>query len=213
VSFFYLALQVNAYLHDMTTALTNRQNQILESTVKIIHEKGIQGFTIKNLSHSIGITEAAIYRHFTSKHDILCAVLDRFILSLSRFTEMISESEMNSIEKIENIYNQLSDIFTKNPAYVSVIFAEEIFKNNKMLSSKVGKILEINNHVFMTIIDEGQKNNEIIQTVNSQELTLMVMGAYRLMVKHWKMDNFSFDLRMNSDRLMTSMKIIITNKN
>jgi AcrR family transcriptional regulator len=193
--------------------LTTRQNQIVTTTIELIHSGGIQSFTIKNLSHLMGFTEAAIYRHFASKQDILCAILDKFINSLNDFSKIILALNANSIDKIEKIYNQLTNVFTKNPAYVSVIFAEEIFKNNKTLSSKVGKILDINNHTFMSIIKTGQSNHEIIKTVDSQELTLLVMGGYRLMVKHWKMDDFSYNLKDRSDKLIKSVKMIITDRN
>ncbi|MCD4664213.1 MAG: TetR/AcrR family transcriptional regulator, partial [Bacteroidales bacterium] len=44
--------------------LSDRQQQIIEESIKIIDEKGIQGLTIKNLSKAIGISEPGIYRHF-----------------------------------------------------------------------------------------------------------------------------------------------------
>ena len=196
----------------MISTLTNRQNQILETTIELIHTSGIQGFTIKNLSHSMGFSEAAIYRHFSSKHDILSAVLDRFIKSLTVSTNEIINTKANSIYKIEKIFTQLSKLFMTKPAYVSVIFAEEIFKNNKSLSLKVGKILEINNDTFLTIIKEGQKKNEIIDNIDSQDLTLMIMGAYRLMVKHWKMDDLSFNLIKKSNTLIKSIETVIVKK-
>lgn len=50
---------------------SERQNQIISETIRLIHTKGIQGLTIKNISNGIGVTEAAIYRHFKSKDEIL----------------------------------------------------------------------------------------------------------------------------------------------
>ncbi|NPA44004.1 MAG: TetR/AcrR family transcriptional regulator [Chlorobi bacterium] len=129
----------------VNASLTNRQNQILDTSIEIIHSEGIQGFTMKNLSNAIGVTEAAIYRHFKSKNEILCAVLDNFINKLTNFIEKIKLTEDGALEKIKKIYQKLSNTFTNKPAYVSVIFAEEIFKNSKTLSEKVGKILDINN--------------------------------------------------------------------
>jgi len=193
----------------MNASLTDRQNQILESSIEIIHSEGIQGFTIKNLSHAIGVTEAAIYRHFKSKNEILCAVLDKFINKLMNFVEIIQETDANSLEKIEKVYQKLSNTFSTKPAYVSVIFAEEIFKNSKPLSKKVSKILDINNDAFKSIIEEGQANNEITKDIDSQELTLMIMGSFRLMVKNWKMCCFAFNLIEKSEKLYSSVKIII----
>jgi len=189
--------------------LTDRQKQILEQSIGIIHSEGIQGFTIKNLSKAIGFTEAAIYRHFKSKNEILCAVLDNFTGKLLDFILTIDESEDSSLIKIQKVYHKLSTTFTNKPAYVSVIFAEEIFKNNNTLSKKVGKILELNNDAFKAIIETGQKNNEITNDIASKELTLMVMGAFRLMVKNWKMGDFSFNLKEDSEKLYKSIETLI----
>ncbi len=53
--------------------LSERQIQIRDEATKLIASKGIQGFTIKNLSKAIGISEPGLYRHFESKVDILSA--------------------------------------------------------------------------------------------------------------------------------------------
>ncbi len=193
----------------MNTSLTNRQNEILKASINIIHFDGIQGFTIKNLSNKIGFTEAAIYRHFKSKNEILCSVLDSFIIKLENFVTSLNEKEISSFDKIKLIYDRLSIIFSEKPAYVSIIFAEEIFKNNKSLSKKVGKILKINNDIFKTIIEKGQKNHEITKNIESQELTLITMGAFRLMVKNWKMCDFSFNLKNKSKKLFSSIKMLL----
>ncbi len=189
--------------------LSNRQNQIIEESINIIHNQGIQGFTIKNLSNALNLSEAAIYRHFKSKTEILCALLDNFIEILSDFIKSTLENEFSSLEKIKSIFEKLSLTFSNKPAYVSVIFAEEIFKNDKSLSAKVNKILKKNNDAFNLIIENGQKNNEITRRAESQELTLMTMGAFRLMVKNWKMNDFSFDLLKSTEKLYKSINTLI----
>ncbi|NPA68402.1 MAG: TetR/AcrR family transcriptional regulator [Chlorobi bacterium] len=193
----------------MNATLSDRQNQILAISVGIIHTSGIQGFTIKSLSNAIGFTEAAIYRHFKSKNEILCAILDMFILKLKKFALTVKGSQISSFEKIKMVYDKLSSVFTEKPAYVSVIFAEEIFKNNASLSKKVGKILELNNNAFKEIIEDGQKNNEITKDIESEELTLVVMGAFRLLVKNWKMRDFSFELKAKADKLYLSIETLL----
>jgi AcrR family transcriptional regulator len=55
---------------------TERQQEIVETALGLINEKGIQGLTIKNLSKKLGITEPAIYRHFVNKIQILIALLN-----------------------------------------------------------------------------------------------------------------------------------------
>ena len=58
--------------------LTDRQQEIIDTSLEIISTIGIQGLTIKNLSKRIGISEPAIYRHYENKISILLAILDYF---------------------------------------------------------------------------------------------------------------------------------------
>ena len=189
--------------------LTERQKQIIKESINVIHNQGIQGFTIKNLAHALNLSEAAIYRHFKSKTEILCAVLDNFISITSDFINSIIEKDNSQLDKIKNIFDNLSENFTNNPAIVSIIFAEEIFKSEKLLSDKVGKILKRNNEAFNSIIENGQKENEITKDIGSHELTLMTMGAFRLMVKNWKMSDFSSNLNDSSAKLFISIEKLI----
>lgn len=50
---------------------TDRQIEIMEAATLRIDQYGIQELTIKNLAADLGLSEAALYRHFKSKK-ILC---------------------------------------------------------------------------------------------------------------------------------------------
>ena len=76
---------------------TERQNQIIEESIKLIHNQGIQGMTIKNISNAIGLTEAAIYRHFKSKDEILSTILDDFRINLETISQAIRVSDLTSL--------------------------------------------------------------------------------------------------------------------
>ena len=47
--------------------LTVRQKDILKAAIAIIANQGYEKLTIKNLATKIGVTEAALYRHFKIK--------------------------------------------------------------------------------------------------------------------------------------------------
>ena len=104
--------------------LTERQKQIIDESINLIAEKGIQGFTIKNLSKAIGISEPAIYRHFESKTNILLAILDNFKQMADMLSEMMSGAEMTAVEKISFMFEKMVDMFNETPTLVSVIFSE-----------------------------------------------------------------------------------------
>jgi AcrR family transcriptional regulator len=138
--------------------LTDRQLEIIQTSIKLISSRGIQGLTMKNLSKEIGISEPAIYRHYDNKIEILVSILDYF----SSTTQTIFFSEMQkegtSLEKIERIFINHFKAFSETPSLVAVIFSEEIFRNEPLLSEKVKEIMERNSKVIQTILEEGMLN-------------------------------------------------------
>jgi len=48
----------------------NRRQQILEEATHLFAAKGFEGASMRTIARACGITEAAIYRHFTGKNDL-----------------------------------------------------------------------------------------------------------------------------------------------
>ena len=97
--------------------LTERQKEIIEKSIVIIDEKGIQGLTIKNIAKAIGTSEPAIYRHFDSKLDILCTILNGFKENISQNAYIISQNTTNPFDKMQLFYENVLNRFVKNPTF------------------------------------------------------------------------------------------------
>ena len=189
---------------------TARQKEIIEASLLLIDAKGIQGLTIKNLAHAIGVTEPAIYRHFENKIEILIAILDFYMYDSEEILKDELQSNDSSVEKVEHLYRKHFLKFNKLPALVSVIFSEELFRNETILKEKISDIINRTHSKLSTIVAEGQQNNEIRNDIGAIELTVIIMGTLRMFVKKWQMSNNSFNLVEEGERIITSMKIIVT---
>jgi AcrR family transcriptional regulator len=188
---------------------TERQQEIISTALDLINEKGIQGLTIKNLSKRLGITEPAIYRHFENKIQILVALLDL----LKKNTSEIFESELNSdemaVRKIERLFEKHFKSFAEMPSLASVVFSEEIFRNEEKLIGKISEVIEHNNQTLLAILTEGQRNNEIRNDIEAGHLVIFIMGALRLFVKRWQFSGFAFNLEKEGVKLIESVKQLI----
>ena len=188
---------------------TARQKEITEVALELISEKGIQGLTIKNLSKKIGITEPAIYRHYDSKTDILIAVLDLF----KQNTEQLFEKELKNggkaIDKIEHLFTKHFASFSATPSLVSVIFSEEIFRNEPVLIAKIAEIIDKNDKILTTIIVDGQKTGEIRSDIEATYLSTIIIGTLRLFVKKWQFSAFSYNLPKEGKKIIESIKLLI----
>ena len=189
--------------------LTKRQEEIVQTSVRIIDQRGIQGLTIKNLSKELGITEGAIYRHFENKREILSSILIQFKDNLKAFADSMDNPSLTTYDKISGILNHFRKIFEANPAIVSVIFAEEIFQNDNELSKVIAEILRNNQHFLLDIIEEGQQKGELRKDLNPQMMVDSIFGPFRLLVKKWKMAEFDVSLKESIDDFLQFLKATI----
>ena len=188
---------------------TPRQKEIMDTAMRLISEKGIQEFTIKNVSKNIGISEPAIYRHFESKMDILLGILSSFKERTKTTLDRIRSSEISAIQQIKSILFEHFQEFTANPTLTAVIFSEEIFQNDKRLSERVFSIMQLSQDTMIALIEKGQKRGEIRSDIPKESLSLIMMGALRLMVTKWRLSGFSFDLEKEGTELWDSIEKIL----
>jgi len=189
--------------------LSDRQQQIIEESIKIIDEKGIQGLTIKNLSKAIGISEPGIYRHFESKTEILLSILNNFKEMAKMLSGLMKDFEGTAIEKINFMFSRMLDLFSETPSMVSVIFSEEIFKNEKLLKNKITEVLNMHAQTIEGIIAKGQEEKNVRNDIELKTLALLIMGSLRLLVKRWDLNNHNFDLRKEGSKLIEGLDKIL----
>ncbi|MBT3920135.1 MAG: TetR/AcrR family transcriptional regulator, partial [Flavobacteriaceae bacterium] len=78
----------------MVATISDRQFEIIEAAGKILTASGVGGLTIKNLAKEMKFSESAIYRHFTSKEEIIIALLSYLAQSMDdRYTKAISANQ------------------------------------------------------------------------------------------------------------------------
>ncbi len=185
--------------------LSDRQQQIIDESIKLIDSKGIQGFTIKNLSKEVGISEPGIYRHFENKFAILSAILDSFKMSVFEHQAASLNKSNDPLVKLRIFADNIFDIFTQNPALITVIFSEEIYKNEKQLSYRINEIQVFNENLIASLLIELRQNKKLPGHVNIESFILMFFGSIRLLAKKWKISDYSFDLKAKGHELLTSL--------
>lgn len=192
------------------TEFTGRQKQIIDVSVKLIAEGGIQELTIKNISGQIGISEPAIYRHFKSKVDILLGILQFFEGFASVTLENVRKLETADISNVEDFMMSRFQRMVEKPVFASVVFSEEIFRNEIKLSDRVLNIMEIHREALTVLLRKAMDSGEVRDDVPVEKLCHILMGSLRLQIKMWFLSDFSFDLMKEGRELWETLKVLIS---
>lgn len=192
---------------------SERQIEIIEAATKRIDEHGIQDLTIKTLAADLSLSEAALYRHFKSKNEILLGLLTYFIEEMKeRLDVILSNKDRNASELLKDIFDSQLKTFVQKPSVVSVIFSESIFQFNKELSSTVSSMMELMQNHIEGIVKKGMTNGTFSKIVGASTTTTIIMGGMRITVLKWKLSGHKSDLIKDGNKVLSGiLKMLETN--
>jgi len=185
---------------DKTKTLTPRQAEIVDAALKLIAEQGIQHLTIRNLSTAIGVTEAALYRHFPGKTEIIQAVV-------SRFEEDVDDiGELRGWAAIEAALVRRTELVLAKPDLARVVFAEELFKDSPETEQILHGMMQRHYKIMEQHFQEAVEDGVIRADIPMDTLFRLILGPLRLLIKQWGLSGGSFDLRAKRDEMLSIMK-------
>src|SRR4030066_1141234 len=102
-----------------------RQGQIKKAVLEIISSEGIGKLSTRNLAAKIGVTEGALFRHFSSKKEIMLAILNDVKNELLTEQEKITySSSLNAEEKLFKFLCRHVKYLVENKGITILLFSE-----------------------------------------------------------------------------------------
>lgn len=168
-----------------------RREEILDIALEIIFNQGFYNLTIKNIAEKIKLTEAAIYRHFKSKKEIIECLVD-LVFEKNQIDDPVGDHPVGDpAALLKEIMFKRIEQFKKEPRMTAITFQEEIFSEYPDIRDKFKQQWKTNEGILLKIIERGQKEGFFSPDVNPKSFVLIYMGSMRMILYQWKRDNFS----------------------
>jgi AcrR family transcriptional regulator len=171
-----------------------RKDSITQSAMEIINEIGIEGFSIRELAKRQGITEAAIYRHYESKQEILLSIIAIFRSFVTDEIQRIERENLTPVEGIQHFIKSHTTLFEKNHSIASIVLSEEIFRNDSIVTTQMREIFYLRTDYITRLIEKAQKRGKLSRFFSAQELTDVILGLLRRLTTRWRMSGYDFPL-------------------
>lgn len=115
----------------------DRKSTILDAARRIISKSGIQGATLRAIAEEAEISTGAIYHYFSSKEEILYALMDESLSVSTRIASIAKAGEVDRTKLIEEISENVQQRFKKNADNrVQFYLAQEAIMGDTELTEK-----------------------------------------------------------------------------
>jgi TetR/AcrR family fatty acid metabolism transcriptional regulator len=173
---------------------TVRKQQITEAARKLIVKKGSEHLTVRSIAKMVNITEAAIYRHFRSKREILSFLMSHITDSMLETLNTEPLEGTASLDAVNRILERhLSDIEERQGMSFQVI-AEIISLGDKKLNREVYESITKYLDRLSTLLSEGVHAGVIREDIDLEASAMLIFGMIQGLVNVWALSNYSFDL-------------------
>jgi AcrR family transcriptional regulator len=97
---------------------------ILDEAERLIAQRGVHGFTLKDIVDPLGIRAPSIYRHYESRDEILIAVASRYIQLLSQQYSYSEQALAHPMSTLRDGLVEYTRFHIAHPAYVRLALVD-----------------------------------------------------------------------------------------
>ncbi len=189
--------------------LTKRQMDIVNAAIGIIADKGMSDLTTKNLAREVKISEAALYRHFEGKAELIDTILDYFRHRSNEVLATLRLMRISPLQKIRRFVFDRYALFESEPELARVMFSDELFSNNPELLFKVREIMHSHRDEILHNISKAQEMNLIRRDIDALQVFRLIVGSMRLLITQWNLSDRSFPLSREGEKLWNTIEILM----
>jgi AcrR family transcriptional regulator len=171
-----------------------RKEQIVAAAKKLIIKRGSEHVTIRAIAREIGLSEGAVYRHFSSKRDILSLLADTIEEDLLGDLTSGNNKKGSSLAILDVVLkSHISGINQKQGISFQVI-AEIISMGDKKLNTRFYAIISRYIDKLAELIERGIKSEELRQDMDPYVAATYLYGMIQGLVNIWALNNFKSNL-------------------
>lgn len=138
-----------------------RQQQILEALASELETNSSQRITTARLARVVGVSEAALYRHFPSKAKMFEALIEFAEESIfGRYGVILSE-ERDGIARCEKMLTLLLAFSERNPGITRILLGDALVGENSRLQDRVRQFFNrLETQIKQVLREEEQRRSE-----------------------------------------------------
>ena len=175
-----------------------RKEQIVDEAMRLAAELGPDRMTTQKLADAVGVSQAAIFRHFPNKTEIWQAVAKRIG---SAMPAKLLESNDPAAQRLRAIAKRQFEFIVKTPAIPAILYSRELHAENEALREQLSGMVNRRQALFARIITEAKEQGDFDAGLDADDAANLALALIQGLAMRWSMEKHGFDLVEEGTRL------------
>ena len=164
-----------------------RKTQILQTLATMLEQPQGEKITTAALAAKVGVSEAALYRHFASKAQMFEALIEFIEESVFTLVNQIAQTERDGRAQVQQIVSMLLNFAEKNPGMVRVLIGDALVNEDARLQVRINQLVDrVESSLkqalqLVNVAASGASSTSAAAHANA--LTAFVVGRWQLYAK------------------------------
>ena len=173
-------------------AADERRLQLIKIAMQLFSQRGFRGTTTKEIANAAGVSEAMVFRHFATKHELYAAIIDHKACTTElgvdpceHFGELIESKDDRAV-----FYNLALDILQhheEDTEFMRLLLSSAL--ENHELAEMFFERYIVNFHRFLTAYVEQRQADGAFRDLNAA----VIVRAFIGMAIHHSINNTLWD--------------------
>jgi len=153
-----------------------RQEQIKQAVLDIIYNDGLKNLSTRNLAKRIGMSEGSIFRHFSTKQDIILSIIKDVQTDFIGSLRSVANSNVEPEERLNHFLHETVTYLTKNKGITMLMFSEASHNNDVVLKDSLLQIFNNQKKLVSKIILDGIAIGKWDESISVENIAMFYMA-------------------------------------
>ncbi|MEC6815548.1 nucleoid occlusion factor SlmA [Photobacterium toruni] len=182
------------------TKKSNRREEILQCLAHMLESnQGSQRITTKMLAANVGVSEAALYRHFPSKARMFEGLIEFIEDSITTRINRILDDEKDTLTRLRMVLQLILMFGERNPGLSRIMTGHALMFEQDRLQSRINQLFERVESQLRQILKERKLREGKGFPIEESILAAQLLGQVEGSLSRYVRSNFKYKPTENFD--------------
>ncbi|EOB3919332.1 nucleoid occlusion factor SlmA [Vibrio parahaemolyticus] len=179
---------------------SNRREEILQALAQMLESaEGASRITTAKLAKQVGVSEAALYRHFPSKARMFEGLIEFIEEALMTRINRILDDEKDTLERIRMVMHLILAFSECNPGLTRILSGHALMFENERLRERINQLFERIETQLRQILRERKIREGKSFPVEERILAAQILGQVEGSLNRFVRSDFKYQPTANFD--------------
>lgn len=180
---------------------SNRREEILQALAQMLESAdGASRITTAKLAKQVGVSEAALYRHFPSKARMFEGLIEFIEESLMSRINLILSEEKDTLTRLKLVLHLILVFSERNPGLTRILSGHALMFENERLRDRINQLYERIETSLRQVLRERKIREGKTFPVEESVLAAQLLGQVEGSLNRFVRSEFKYSPTQNFDQ-------------